>query len=69
VTPYHVTNNNRINEQGNSVMRAITFSLAFTLVLSGVSVAGSTDTLPNAGLFVFNATPVAFVPPVLVASR
>lgn len=50
-------------------MRAITFILAFTLVLSGVSVAGTTDTLPNAGLFVFDTSPIALDAPVLVASR
>lgn len=50
-------------------MRAISFVLAFTLLLSGVSVAGSTDTLPSAGLFAFNGSPIALDAPKLVASR
>lgn len=50
-------------------MRAVTFILACTLLLSGGSVAGTADSLPNAGLFVFNVTPVAINAPVVVASR
>jgi hypothetical protein len=50
-------------------MRAATFILAFTLLLSCGSIAGTTDTLPNAGLFVFNVTPVSSDAPVIVASR
>ena len=50
-------------------MRAITFILTFVLVLSGVSVGGTTDSLPNAGLFVFDVAPIAVDTPVVVASR
>lgn len=50
-------------------MRAITFVLAFTVLLSGGSMAGTTDTLPNAGLFVFDVTPIAADAPVVMASR
>ncbi len=50
-------------------MRAVTFSIAFTLVLSGGSIAGMTDKRPNAGLFVFNVTPISSDAPVVVASR
>jgi hypothetical protein len=37
-------------------MRALSLSLilAFTLILSGVSMAGSSDCVPNAGMFAFN---------------
>lgn len=37
-------------------MRALSLSLilAFTLVLSGASMAGSSDCVPNAGMFAFN---------------
>lgn len=37
-------------------MRALSLSLvlAFTLILSGVSMAGSSDCVPNAGMFTFN---------------
>lgn len=36
-------------------MRALSLSLvlAFTLILSGVSLAGSSDQVPNAGMFAF----------------
>lgn len=39
-------------------MRALSLSLilAFTLVLSGISMAGSSDRVPNAGMFAFNTT-------------
>ena len=55
-------------------MRALTLSLilGFTLVLSGVSMAGSTDnSAPNAGLFAFSGTPMVFTAPqaMIVASR
>jgi hypothetical protein len=55
-------------------MRALTFSLilGFTLVLSGVSMAGSSDNaVPNAGLFAFSGTPMMSVAPqpIVVASR
>lgn len=43
--------------------------LALTLLISGASVAGSTDTLPNAGLFVFDTPPVITTVPVMLASR
>lgn len=66
---YHGTNENTVSDQGNNVMRIITFILAFTFVLSGISIAGTTDTLPNAGLFKFDTAPVAFDAPVLMASR
>lgn len=38
-------------------MRALSLSLilAFTLVLSGTSMAGSSDSVPSAGMFAFNA--------------
>ena len=37
-------------------MRTLTLSLAlaFTMILSGVSMAGSSDSAPNAGMFAFN---------------
>jgi hypothetical protein len=37
-------------------MRALSLSLvlAFTLILSGVSLAGSSDCVPSAGMFTFN---------------
>ena len=37
-------------------MRALSLSLilAFTLTLSGVSMAGSSDCVPSAGMFAFN---------------
>ncbi len=50
-------------------MRAILFIVTFTLVFCGASVAGSTDRLPNAGLFVFNVAPIALDAPTVVASR
>ena len=50
-------------------MRAATFILAFTLLLPGGSIAGMTDKLPNAGLFVFNVTPISSDAPLVVASR
>ena len=42
-------------------MRALSLSLilGFTLLLSGVSMAGSNDCVPNAGMFAFNAKVVA----------
>lgn len=48
-------------------MRTILFLLTFTLVFCGASVAGSTDRLPYAGLFVFDGTPIGA--PLVVASR
>ena len=54
-------------------MRTLTLSLilGFTLFLSGVSMAGSTDSLPNAGLFAFSNPPMVFTVPqaMIVASR
>jgi hypothetical protein len=50
-------------------MRGITFVLTFTVLLCGSSIAGSTDTLPNAGLFAFDDSPVAIDAPMIVASR
>jgi hypothetical protein len=55
-------------------MRTLTFSviLGFSLVLSGVSRAGSTDgRVPNAGLFAFTGAPsIADAPqPMILASR
>jgi hypothetical protein len=49
-------------------MRTTLFLVTFTLVFCGASVAGSTDRLPNAGLFVFDA-PIAVQAPLVVASR
>ncbi len=48
-------------------MRAIVFIITFVLVFGGATVVDSADNLPNAGLFVFNATPVDS--PTVVASR
>lgn len=50
-------------------MRGITFILAFTVLLCGSSMAGSTDTLPNAGLFAFGGSPIVSDAPMIVASR
>jgi hypothetical protein len=47
-------------------MRAIVFIITFVLAFGGATVADSSDNLPNAGLFVFNATVDA---PTVVASR
>jgi hypothetical protein len=54
-----------------TTMRALSFILAFTFVLSGVSLAGSSDSVvPNAGLFAYSPNPVVFnAPPMVVASR
>jgi len=48
-------------------MRAIAFLFTFTIVFCGASVAGPTDRIPNAGLFEFDAPPIAA--PLVVASR
>lgn len=50
-------------------MRSITFLLTFTLVFCGASVAGSTDNLPSAGVFVFDMAPIAADAPIVIASR
>lgn len=50
-------------------MRGVTFMLAFTILLCGSSIAGSTDALPNAGLFAFDVSPVAIDALMIVASR
>jgi hypothetical protein len=53
-----------------TTMRGLSFILAFTFVLSGVSLAGSSDTaVPNAGLFAYNPNPVVFSAPLVMASR
>jgi hypothetical protein len=52
---------------GESVMRAIVFIVTFVLVFGGATVVDTADNLPNAGLFVFNASPVDA--PTVVASR
>ncbi len=52
-------------------MRTLSLSLilAFTVILSGVSMAGSSDSgAPNAGLFAYTGTPI-HAPAVVVASR
>ncbi|ETR75884.1 hypothetical protein X566_19330 [Afipia sp. P52-10] len=43
-------------------MRTTTVLLAFAMLLWGGSIAGSTDMLPHAGLFVFDVSPVLDVP-------
>jgi hypothetical protein len=48
-------------------MRAIVFIVTFVLAFGGATVVDATDNLPNAGLFVFNASPVDA--PTVVASR
>ncbi|WGD48943.1 hypothetical protein QA641_25235 [Bradyrhizobium sp. CB1650] len=52
-------------------MRALSFILAFGLVLAGSSVAGSADgTLPGVGTFEYSGSRVTPVPqPILVAAR
>ena len=50
-------------------MHGITFILAFTVLLCGSSMAGSTTTLPNAGLFVFGVPPITAPASMIVASR
>ncbi|WP_201723657.1 hypothetical protein [Bradyrhizobium neotropicale] len=52
-------------------MRALSFILAFGLVLVGSSVAGSADgSLPGVGTFEYSGSPVAPAPqPIVVAAR
>ena len=53
-------------------MRALSLSLilAFTVLVSGVSMAGSSDnSAPNAGLFAFSGTSYSAPQAVVVASR
>jgi hypothetical protein len=50
-------------------MRAIAFILAFTLALGGGSFVRTTDSAPNAGLFMLDAPPGPAPVPVVIASR
>lgn len=50
-------------------MRAATCIIAFALLLTGGSIAGTTGKLPNAGMFVFNDTPISSDAPLVVAGR
>lgn len=53
-------------------MRALSFILAFGLVLAGSSIAGSADSgLPGVGTFAYNGAPIATTAPqaMVVASR
>ncbi len=52
-------------------MRALSFIVAFGLVLVGSSVAGSADgSLPGVGAFEYSGSPVAPAPqPIVVAAR
>lgn len=51
-------------------MRALSFILAFGLVLAGSSLAGSADGgLPGVGTFAYTGAPVPAAQPIVVASR
>jgi hypothetical protein len=50
-------------------MRTIAFILAFTFALGGGSLVHSTDTAPNAGLFLFDAPAGPANGPLVIASR
>jgi len=50
-------------------MRTVAFILAFTFALGGGSFAPSTDTAPNAGLFLLDAPVGPANGPLVVASR
>jgi hypothetical protein len=67
---YH--SNNKTAFQGEIVMRAIAFILAFAFALGGGSVVPTTTTTttaPNAGLFLFDAPAAPTSAPVVLASR
>jgi hypothetical protein len=67
ISGYH--SHNEIAFQGEIVMRTIAFILTFTFVLGGGSFVTSTNTAPNAGLFMFDAPPGPASGPVVIASR
>ncbi len=50
-----------------TAMRGLCSLLTFTFVLCGVSVAGTTDRLPNAGLFSYCGSKAISTAPVLLA--
>jgi hypothetical protein len=50
-------------------MRAIAFILAFAFALGGGLFVETTATMPNAGLFMFDAPQTPPASPVIVASR
>jgi hypothetical protein len=54
-------------ETGNTLMRTLSFILAFAFVLAGPSLAGSSDTaLPGVGTFAYSGSPAVTAPQAIV---